>query len=90
MAITKQLTNTIGIVYEYHRINSVIVDAQDNLFATVVSYINKDRATINDRPVDRFSWQISTPITTGMVAAAEPLLVADPNCKLYGGTVITE
>ena len=90
MAIIKQLTNAIGIVYEYHRINSVIVDAQDNLYATVSSYINANRATDQDRAVDRFSWQIYTPIAAGMVAAAEPLLVADPNCKLYGGTVIVE
>ena len=87
MAITKQLTNAAGVVYEYHRINSVIIDAQDNLFATVASYINKDRATDADRPVDRFSIQIHTPITTGLVATAETLLVADANCKLFGGVV---
>jgi hypothetical protein len=85
MAITKQLTNAAGIVYDYHRINSVIVDAQDNLFATVSSFISADRAT--DRPVDRFSIQIYTPITTGLVATAEALLVADANCKLFGGVV---
>jgi hypothetical protein len=85
MAITKQLTNAAGIVYDYHRINSVIIDAQDNLFATVSSFISADRAT--DRPVDRFSWQIYTPITTGLVATAEGLLVADANCKLFGGIV---
>lgn len=87
MAITKQLTNAAGIVYEYHRINSVIIDAQDNLFATVSSYISADRATDQDRPVDRFSVQIYTPIITGLVATAETLLVADANCKLFGGTV---
>ena len=85
MAITKQITNATGIVYEYHRINSVIIDAQDNLYATVSSYISADRAT--DRPVDRFSTQIYTTITTGLVATAETLLVADANCKLFGGTV---
>jgi hypothetical protein len=87
MAITKQLTNAAGIVYEYHRINSIIIDAQDNLFATVSSFISADRATDKDRPVDRFSTQIYTTITTGLVATAEGLLVADPNCKLFGGTV---
>ena len=87
MAITKQLTNDVGIVYEYHRINSIIIDAQDNLYATVSSYISADRATETDRPVDRFSVQIFTPITTGLVATAETLLVADSNCKLFGGTV---
>jgi hypothetical protein len=87
MAITKQLTNAAGIVYDYHRINSIIIDAQDNLFATVSSFISADRATDQDRPVDRFSWQIYTPITAGLVATAESLLVADPNCKLFGGTV---
>jgi hypothetical protein len=87
MAITKQLTNAAGIVYDYHRINSVIIDAQDNLFATVASYISADRATDQDRAVDRFSVQIYTPITTGLVATAETLLVADPNCKLFGGIV---
>ena len=87
MAITKQLTNAQGIVYEYHRINTVIIDAQDNLFATVSSYISADRATETDRPVDRFSVQIFTPITTGLVATAETLLVADATCKLFGGTV---
>ena len=85
MAITKQITNAQGVVYEYHRINRVIIDAQDNLFAAVASYISADRAT--DRPVDRFSWQIYTTITTGLVATAETLLVADSNCKLFGGTV---
>ena len=85
MAITKQITNATGIVYEYHRINSVIIDAQDNLYATVSSYISADRAT--DRPVDRFSTQIYTTITTGLVATAETLLVADATCKLFGGTV---
>jgi hypothetical protein len=87
MAITKQLTNAQGIVYDYHRINSIIIDAQDNLFATVASFISADRATDKDRPVDRFSTQIFTAITTGLVATAETLLVADPNCKLFGGTV---
>lgn len=87
MAITKQLTNAAGIVYEYHRVNSVIIDAQDNLYATVSSFISADRATETDRPVDRFSVQIYTPITFGLVATAETLLVADANCKLFGGTV---
>jgi len=87
MAITKQLTNAQGVVYDYHRINSIIIDAQDNLFATVASYISADRATNADRPVDRFSVQIYTSITTGLVATAETLLVADPTCKLFGGIV---
>jgi hypothetical protein len=87
MAIIKQLTNAAGIVYEYHRINSIIIDAQDNLFATVASYISSDRATDQDRAVDRFSTQIYTAITTGLVATAETLLVADPECKLFGGVV---
>jgi hypothetical protein len=87
MPITKTLTNAAGIVYEYHRVNSVIVDAQDQIFATVASYISADRATDTDRAVDRFSFQIHTPITTGLVARAETLLVADPECKLFGGTV---
>jgi hypothetical protein len=85
MAITKQLTNAQGVVYEHHKITSVIIDAQDSAFATVLSWISKDRAT--DRPVDRFSVQIHTSITTGLVATAETLLVADPTCKLFGGTV---
>jgi hypothetical protein len=55
------------------------------MFATVSSYISADRAT--DRPVDRFTTQIYTGITTGLVATAEGLLVADANCKLFGGTV---
>jgi hypothetical protein len=87
MAITKQLTNAQGIVYEYHRINSIIIDAQNNLFATVSSFISSDRATDKDRAVDRFSVQIHTPITTGLVATAETLLVADATCKLFGGVV---
>jgi len=87
MAITKQLTNAAGIVYDYHRINSIIIDAQDNLYATVASYISADRATDQDRPVDRFSTQIFTPITTGLVATAETLLIADATCKLFGGVV---
>ena len=87
MAITKQLTNAAGIVYDYHRINSIIIDAQDNLFATVSSFISADRATDQDRAVDRFSTQIYTPITAGLVATAETLLVADANCKLFGGVV---
>jgi hypothetical protein len=87
MAITKQITNAQGVVYDYHRINSIIIDAQDNLYATVSSYISADRATAQDRPVDRFSVQIHTPITTGLVATAETLLVADATCKLFGGTV---
>ena len=90
MAIIKQLTNAAGIVYEYHRINSIIIDAQDNLFATVASYISADRATAQDRAVDRFSTQIYTPITTGLVATAETLLVADANCKLFGGVVTSD
>jgi hypothetical protein len=85
MAITKQLTNAQGVVYDYHRVNSVIIDAQDNLFATVSSFISANRAT--DRPVDRFTTQIYTSITTGLVATAEALLVADANCKLFGGVV---
>ena len=85
--ITKQLTTDAGIVYDYHRVNSIIIDAQDNLFATVSSYISADRATSRDRAVERFSAPIYAPITTGLVATAESLLVADPTCKLFGGTV---
>jgi len=87
MAIAKQLTNAQGVVYDHHRINSVIIDAQDNLFATVSSYISADRATDRDRAVERFSAPIYAPITPGLVATAETLLVADPTCKLFGGTV---
>lgn len=87
MAITKQITNAAGIVYEYHRINSVIIDTQDNLFATVSSYLDANRTTDKDRPVDRFSVQIYTPIASGLVATAETLLVADSTCKLFGGVV---
>jgi hypothetical protein len=85
MAITKQITNAQGVVYEHHKITSVIIDAQDGMFATVLSWISKDREA--DRPVDRFSTQIHTSITTGLVATAETLLVSDPNCKLFGGVV---
>jgi hypothetical protein len=87
MAITKQLITARGIAYEYHRVDSVVVDAQENLYAAVSSYINKDRATETDRPIDRFSWTIHTAIATGLVATAETLLVADPTCKLFGGVV---
>jgi hypothetical protein len=87
MAITKQLTNAQGVVYEYHKVVSVIIDAQENVVAHVNSFINKDRATDQDRPVDRFSWPIYTPITTGLSATAETLLVADATCKLFGGVV---
>jgi hypothetical protein len=87
MAITKQITNAQGVVYEYHKVNSVIVNAQDNLFATVLSYINADRAKETDRLIDRFSWQIHTPIATGLVAKAEGVLIADSTCKLFGGIV---
>lgn len=90
MAITKQITNAAGIVYEYHRVNSVVIDTQDNLFATVSSWISADRTTDKDRPVDRFSVQIYTPIATGLVATAETLLVADANCKLFGGVVMPD
>lgn len=87
MAITKQLTNADGVVYEYHKVNSIIIDARENLYASVVSYISAGRATESDRPVDRFSTQIFTTITTGLVATAETLLVADATCKLFGGVV---
>jgi hypothetical protein len=87
MAITKQLTNAQGVVYKYHRVVSIVIDPQDGVFAHVCSYISADRATDQDRPVDRFSTQIFTTITTGLVATAETLLVADPECKLFGGTV---
>lgn len=87
MAITKTITNQQGVTYNHHRVVSVVVDAQDNVFASVASYINADRATDQDRPVERFSWQIHTPITAGLVATAESLMVADPACKLFGGTV---
>lgn len=87
MPITKKLTNAQGVVYEYHKVVSIIVDTQDKVFAHVNSYISADRATETDRPVDRFSVQIHTPITSGLVATAETLLVADANCKLFGGTV---
>ena len=87
MAITKQIIHPQGIVYDYHRITSIIIDAQDRVFASISSYISADRATDQDRPVDRFSVQIYTTITTGLVATAETLLVADANCKLFGGTV---
>jgi hypothetical protein len=87
MAITKQLTNDNGVIYEYHKVVSVSIDKQDNLHARVCSYLNADRATDADRPVNCFSTQIYTTITTGLVAKAEGLLVADANCKLFGGAV---
>lgn len=87
MAIIKKLTSKDGVVYEYHKVMSVIIDAQNNIFATLASYLDADRATDKYRTVDRFSTQIYTAITTGLVATAETLLVADANCKLFGGTV---
>jgi hypothetical protein len=87
MSITKQITNDNGVIYEYHKVVSVSIDKQDNLHARVCSYLNADRATDADRPVNCFSTQIYTTITTGLVATAEGLLVADPTCKLFGGTV---
>ena len=87
MTIIKKLTNIAGIVYEYHKVTSINIDAQDNVTAVVSSWINKDKSTDKDRPVDRFVFQIHTPITTGLVTTAETLLVADPACKLYGGTI---
>lgn len=87
MAIIKKRTNKEGVVYEYHKIVSIVIDDQDNMQAILASYLNADRATDQDRPVDRFSVQIYTPITTGLVATAETLLVADSACKLFGGVV---
>ena len=88
--ITKTLTNKDGVVYDYHKVVGIGIDAQDQIFATVASYISKDRATDTDRAVDRFSFQIHTPITTGLVDRAETLLVADAECKLFGGTVTAD
>lgn len=87
MAIIKKRTNKEGVVYEYHKIVNIVIDGQDNMQAILASYLNADRATDQDRPVDRFAVQIYTPITSGLVATAETLLVADINCKLFGGVV---
>jgi hypothetical protein len=83
--ITKTLTNKNGVVYCYHKVVGIGIDAQDNVYASVASWISQDRST--EKPVDNFSQQLHTPITTGLVATAETLLVADTNCKLFGGTV---
>jgi len=87
MAIIKKRTNKEGVVYEYHKVVSIVIDAQDNVRAMLASYLDADRATNEDRPVDRFSVEINTPITTGLFAKAEGLIVADPECKLFGGVV---
>lgn len=87
MSIIKTLTSTSGIVYEYHKIMYIVIDAQDNVVASVASWINKDRSTEEDTPVDRFSFRINAPITTGMLALAEALLVSEPDSPLYGGLV---
>jgi len=90
MAIIKKRTNKEGVVYEYHKVMSIVIDAQDNVRAMLASYLDADRATDQDRPVDRFSVEINTPITTGLVNRAEDLIVADPECKLFGGVVIQD
>jgi hypothetical protein len=87
MAITKQITTEQGIVCTYHKVNSILIDSQNNVIAIVASYFDANRATDQDRPVEHFSTQIHTPITTGLVATAETLLVADANCRLFGGIV---
>lgn len=87
MSIIKTLTSTSGIVYEYHKIMYVVIDAQDNITASVASWINKDRATDEDAPVDRFSFRINVPITVGMIPVAEALLVSELDSPLYGGLV---
>jgi hypothetical protein len=83
--ITKTLTNKNGVVYCYHKVVGIGIDAQNNVYASVASWISQDRST--EKPVDNFSQQLHTPITTGLVARAETLLVADPTCKLFGGVV---
>ena len=88
MSIIKLLTNKDGIVYEYHKVNSVIIDPQGNTFASVWSWINKDR--INDRPIDRFSFQMYAPIQPGIVELAETALISDPASKLFGGTITVD
>lgn len=87
MSIIKTLTSTLGIIYEYHKIMYIVIDAQDNVVASVASWINKDRFTEEDTPVDRFSFRINAPIAAGMLASAEVLLVSEPDSPLYGGLV---
>jgi hypothetical protein len=90
MAIIKTMTQAqTGITYSYHVVQNIIIDKDDNVYAGISSWINKDRHDQEDRAVSRVSERLNVSPQPGMVAQADNLLVTDSTSMFYGGTVDT-
>lgn len=88
MAIIKTITQQqTGVTYTYHVVQSAIIDKDDNVYAPVSSWVNKERYDENDRPVNRTTVKLNTTPQAGLVALAETLLTTDSISPFYGGTV---
>lgn len=88
MAIIKTITQQqSGITYNYHVVQNIIVDAQDNVYVGVGSWINKDRHDQEERPVNRVSERLSITPQPGMLALAEGILTTTPTSQFYNGVI---
>jgi hypothetical protein len=88
MAIIKTMTQVqSGITYSYHVVQNIIIDKDDNIYAGVASWINKDRHDQEERPVNRVSVKLNVIPQPGLLNLAEGLLITDPTCQFYEGTV---
>lgn len=85
MAITKQITASTGVVYEHHKVMSIMIDPVDSVYANVHSWVNAYRS--DGKPINTFCIQVHTPVAPNLVATAESLLVADPNGVFFGGVI---
>jgi len=88
MAIIKTMTQVqSGITYSYHVVQNIIIDKDDNIYAGVASWINKDRHDQEERPVTRTSARLNVTPQPGLLNLAEGLLTTDPTSQFYEGVV---
>jgi hypothetical protein len=88
MAIIKTLTqNETGSNYSYHRVMSIVIESNGNMYAQVASWTDKARRDAGARSVNYYAEGINITLQPNIIELSEAAIVANPNSPLYGGTI---
>jgi hypothetical protein len=91
MAIIKTITeNETGLIYSYHRVSSVVVEENDNMYANISSWIDKQRYESGMRLSTRSYEKVNIAVQSNLISLVETAIVANPNSPLFGGTLDTD
>jgi hypothetical protein len=88
MAIIKTLTqNETDFTYSYHRVMAVVIESNENMYAQIASWTNKEKHDSGARPIARSGEKINIIPRRNMVPLAETAIVTNPESPLYGGSI---